>query len=213
MERFSSFVDQFSDGQQRQRSDTSSVPANDLIDGVAGFRSLLEEFRGTTLRSGIYRFMDAELFAAATAFVCDAYPAWTDHTAPFGCDWLGRIFAVDGSGRTGADGEPCVLLLDPGTGDILKVPATVSQFHDQVLLFDREVALEESLWKAWSIGGVALDYDQVVGLRTPCFLGGELILDNLDIQRALVYWGLAGQLIAQTRHLREGTQIKSVVVE
>ena len=205
MERFAPFAGHFSSGKDLQRqSATRSVPADGLIDGVPGFRSLMDTFRGLTLDGGIYRLLNCELFDAATGFI---------RAAPFGCDWLGRIFAVDGSGRTGTDGEPCVLLLDPGTRDILQVPATVTEFHNQVLLVDREIALEESLWKAWLAGGHTLEYDQLAGLRIPCFLGGQLILNNLEIQPAVVYWGLAGQLIAQTLQLREGTQIKDVEIK
>ena len=157
--------------------------------------------------------MDSELFAAANEFVRDAFPAWSDTAAPFSCDWLGRLFAVDGSGRTGANGEACVLLLDPGTGDILRVPATVTEFHNQVLLTDRETALEKSLWIAWSSQNRALEFNEVAELSVPGFLGGQLVPANLEIQSAVVYWGLSGQLIARTRDLSDGTPITSVQIE
>jgi len=214
VERFSTFVEHFSGREERgSQPNEEPIPANGLIDGVTGLRRLLDAFQGRLLDGGIYRFMDSTLFEAANEFVRDAFPAWSDHAAPFSCDWLGRVFAIDGSGRTGADAERGVLLLDPGTGDILRVPASVTEFHNQLLLTDRETALEESLWTAWSSQNRALEFDEVAGLRVPSFLGGQLVLDNLEIQSAVVYWGLAGQLIARTRHLPEGTPITGVQIE
>ncbi|MGA8634304.1 MAG: hypothetical protein WB805_05535, partial [Candidatus Dormiibacterota bacterium] len=168
VERFGTFVEHYSRGEKSVAgSNEEPIPANSLIDGVTGFRQLLHEFHGRVLDGGIYRLLDSTLFAAANEFVRDAFPAWSDSAAPFSCDWLGRVFAVDGSGRTGANGEACVLLLDPGTGDILKVPATVTEFHNQVLLTDREAALEESLWIAWSSQNRALEFNEVAGLSVP----------------------------------------------
>jgi hypothetical protein len=214
VERFVAFVEHFSRGEKsRPRPNEEPIPANSLIDGVTGFRQLLDEFQGRVLDSGIYRLMDSTLSEAANEFVRDAFPAWSDSAAPFSCDWLGRVFAVDGSGRKGANGEACVLLLDPGTGDILRVPATVTEFHNQVLLTDRETALEESLWTMWSSQNRALEFHEVAGLTVPSFLGGQLVPDNLEIQSAVVYWGLSGQLIARTRALPEGTPITSVQIE
>jgi hypothetical protein len=214
MERFSTFVEHFADTEESgSPANEGRIPANGLIDGVTGLRQLLDAFQGKRLDGGIYRFMDSKLFEAASEFVRDAFPAWSDHAAPFSCDWLGRVFAIDGTSRTGADAERCVLLLDPGTGDILRVPAGVTEFHNQLLLTDRETALEESLWTTWSSQNRALEFDEVVGLRVPSFLGGQLVLDNLEIQSAVVYWGLAGQLIARTRQLPEGTPLTGVQIE
>lgn len=154
------------------------------------------------------------MFNAAVEFVETAFPAWKGHVAPFGCDWMGRIFAIDGSGRTGSAGERSASLLDPATRDLLQVPATVTEFHNVILVEEGDLAYEETLWTAWlSEHPRGLDYSEVAGWRIPAFLGGELTLENLEIQPASVYWGIAGQLIAKAFGLEPGQRIAGVKID
>lgn len=186
----------------------------DLIGQVEGLSALMAEMSGRVLNDGVYRLFDQALADAADGFVAHAFPAWYGRLAPFGCDWMGRIYAVDGSDRRTADGELCPSLLDPATRDLLRVPASVTDFHNTILVDDLETAAEKTLWEAWR--GTAhrdLGYGEVVGWNKPGYLGGSLVLSNLEVQPAGVYWELSGQLIAQTFKLKPGTQIKSVSIE
>lgn len=63
---------------------------------------------------------------------------------------LGRQFAVD-AGRI-ESGHPQVLLLEPGTGEVLEIPLTFSRFHDEELIDYADTALAEEFFDAWSVG-------------------------------------------------------------
>jgi hypothetical protein len=212
-DRFQSFIASFVSDSPGMPT-VAMMPSLELIDEVPGFRDLIAGCAGRVLKLGAYRLFDKTLFAATAEFVELAFPAWQGRLAPFGCDWMGRIFAVDGSGRTGSGGERCVILLDPATRDLLQVPATVTEFHNEILVDEGELAYEESLWASWlSEHATRLDYSDVVGWRAPAFLGGELALANLEIQPALVYWSLSAQLIAQTFKLSPGERVERVDIE
>jgi hypothetical protein len=188
------------------------VLANPLIDANPDFRVLLDDLGGRPLNLGIYRLFEQRLFDAARAFVASAFPAWHSKLVPFACDWMGRIYALDGSGRTVND-ETSLCLLDPATRDLLDVPTSVSGFHDELLVSEPELPLEEALWRTWlSERPRGLSYQEIAGWRRPAFLGGQLVVDNLEVQPAPVYWELSGQLIAQTFKLQPGARIGSVEI-
>jgi hypothetical protein len=191
-----------------------STRNRELIGEIPDLDDLMSEFGGRLLNGGIYRLLDDGLAEAADGFVAHAFPAWHGRLAPFGCDWMGRIYAVDGSGRRAENGERCASLLDPATRDLLQVPASVTDFHNTVLVDELEVAAEEHLWAEWRASASRdITYEEVVGWNKPAFLGGSLELANLDVQLARVYWELSGQLIAQAFKLKPGTPIKSVSIE
>ncbi len=185
-----------------------------LIREVPGLTALMEEFAGQVLNGGIYRLFDEELAEAADRFVAYAFPAWRGELDPFGCDWMGRIYGVDGSDRRAPDGERCALLLDPATRDLLQVPASVTEFHNSILIHDAELALEQTLWNTWHRSNAeGLGYRDLAGRKVLDFLGGSLELGNLQTEPATVYWELSGQMIAQAFKLKQGTPIKSVTIE
>lgn len=186
----------------------------ELIRQIPGFSELIGQYAGKPLSGGIYRLLDDPLVEAAETFVSYAFPVWVGNVAPFGCDWMGRIYAVDGSKRRAPNGEHCAMLLDPATRDLLRVPASVTDFHNEMLISDAETALEQDLWTDWRRAtGRPLMNSEVVGWKKPGFLGGELTLANLEIQPAVVYWDLSGQLIAQAFKLKTGTPVRSVKIE
>ena len=131
---------------------------------------------------------------------------------PFGYDWLGSQFALD-SGRT-EDGEPLVLILEPGTGEALQVPQSFAAFHEQLDDF-REPALSAGFFAAWvqaNPGQMPLGRDECIGYRLPLFLGGKDTVDNLEVIDLEVYWSFCGQLRQGTRHLPPGTSIGQVSI-
>ena len=188
------------------------LPPNALLDERPDFRALLDDMGGQALNRGIYRLLEGRLFSVASQFVATAFPAWPGRLVPFGCDWMGRIYAVDGSDRR-VNGERSLCLLDPATRDLLDVPTTILEFHNDMLVKEPELPLEETLWRSWlSTHPGGLSYVQLAGWRRPGFLGGELALENLEIQPASVYWDLAGQMIAQVFKLPPGTHIREVTI-
>jgi hypothetical protein len=211
MDRYDPFKRAFEASGSSPSPAVARVLSATLLKAVPDFTNVIIGLAGKVLNGGLYRLFDDTLFEAAEAFIDEAYPAWKDHLGPFGCDWMGRIYAVDGSKRRDANGQLCAVLLDPATRDLLKVPASVGDFHNLVAVSDPNLAFESDLWTIWrQQSGRDLEYGEVAGWKVPAFLGGQLDLANLEVQLIRVYWGIASQLIAQTFKLREGTPIRSV---
>jgi len=214
MDGFQTFRSQFKPTGQASPTATTSYRDRELIRMVPGLSDLIAELGGKVLNDGAYRLLDDQLAEAAEDFIAEAMPVQKGIRAPFGCDWMGRIYAVDGSKRRAPNGELCACLLDPATRDLLSVPGSVADFHNSILVEEPDVAYEEPLWHQWrERNKEPLAFSDVVGWKTPAFLGGSLEVSNLEVQPACVYWPLAGQLIAQAFNLKPGTPIRSVTIE
>ncbi len=48
---------------------------------------------------------------------------------------------------------------------------------------------------------------ECVGYRKPLFLGGQDVIDNLEISDMEVYWSLCGQLLGRVRNLPNGARV------
>lgn len=175
-----------------------------------GYAELAGRFAGCSFENGIYRLHDAETGPRGRAWIAESFPMFASRACPFAYDWLGRQFAVD-SGRLEGD-EPLVLLLEPGTGEVLEIPFSFPVFHEQLDEL-REPALAESFFASWvkvNPSLLPLRATQCVGYKVPLFLGGKDTLENLEVIDLEVYWSMSGQLRQGTRSLRQGTSIGSV---
>lgn len=162
------------------------------VDGYSDFAS---EFGGASFDGGLYRIHDSRTGTTALGLIADAFPEFAKRSCPFGYDWLGRQFAID-SDRVVA-GQPQVLLFEPGTGEVLEVPCSFSTFHEFELVESPDAALAADFFKAWSNANphaMPLLRDQCVGYQRPLFLGGQDLVENLELSDIEVYWSLCGQL-------------------
>ncbi|HET7489885.1 MAG TPA: T6SS immunity protein Tdi1 domain-containing protein [Acidimicrobiales bacterium] len=172
---------------------------------------LYAELAGASFGGGLYRVHTPETGRRWTAVVEAAFPSMAGRIACFGSDWLGRQFALDRERRRGK--YHLVLLLEPGTGDALEIPATVSSLHTDELVNQADAALALDFYADWreATGDEDfLDPDECVGYDVPPFLGGSDDLDNLtriDMER---YWSVAGQLLQGTAELPPGATIGDV---
>lgn len=127
----------------------------------------------------------------------DEWPEMQQRLVVFGCDWLGRQFALDRH-RFGESGA-LVSILEPGTGDLLEVPATFSEFINNVLVDDHEAASATSAFERWTAAGrLAPEHHECVGYEVPLFLGGSDTLDNMSLTDMEVYLDVCGQLFARS---------------
>jgi hypothetical protein len=62
--------------------------------------------------------------------ISDAFSDYAQRACPFGYDWLGRQFALDSSRVE--NGESLVLLMEPGTAEVLEIPLSFAAFHEQL---------------------------------------------------------------------------------
>lgn len=136
----------------------------------------------------------------------------TTDIRPFAFDWLGRQFGFDAAVAEDARFRS-VLLVEPGTGEILTIPATFDEFHDSTLHEYEDAALASGFFLEWvNECGPTLPVsdDYCVGYRVPLFLGGADAVTSLELTDMSVYWGVTGQLWLATRAMQPGTGLGRV---
>jgi Domain of unknown function (DUF1851) len=178
-----------------------------------GYGDFSQRFAGRSFELGLYRFHDSESGPRGADLLRNAFPEFANRACPFGYDWLGRQFALDADRRE--EGEPLVLLLEPGTGEALEIPLPFRAFHDQLGEL-REPALAAPFFAEWSEKNptsMPLKRDVCVGYRVPLFLGGTDTVENLEVADLDVYWSLTADLLASTRDQPPGTKITGVSIE
>jgi hypothetical protein len=167
-----------------------------FVSSVAGWSELIAQFGGDSFKRGMYRVIRATDLADWSARVFLAFPAFNGRITCFGYDWLGRAFAVDT--RRLEQGQPGVVMFEPGMGEALEIPSNIHTFHENELIDHGDAALADDFHERWlTHGGVEPGYTQCVGYRKPLFLGGEDELENLELSDLDVYWHLMAQLIAK----------------
>ena len=160
---------------------------------------------------GAYRLHRSEDIDRFTALASSAFPAFSKRISCFGSSWLGCQFATD-EARV-VRGERQILLLEPGTGEALEIPAGLSTFHTGELLAQPDAVAAFSFFRRWlSEKGVVPRYDECIGYRKPLFLGGEDETTNLELTDFEVYWHLSAQILEKVRGLPVGTRINKISI-
>ncbi|MBM6403443.1 DUF1851 domain-containing protein [Phycicoccus sp. CSK15P-2] len=178
------------------------------VDGTVG--AWLDAAGGRTFGDGLYRVHTRASARSSDALVRAGFPEFAGRLTCFGYDWLGRQFATDAA--RGSDGDPEVMLFEPGTGEALEIPVPFSRFHDEELVDYTEEALARTFFDQWRhSGGSVPTVAECVGYKRPLFLGGQDVVANVELSDLDVYWTIMGQLRRQVRGLPEGTPITEVV--
>lgn len=158
---------------------------------------------------GAYRLHRPEDIARFTRLAEKAFPDFAGRIECFGADWLGRQFATDT--RRQVNGITQVLMLEPGTGEALEIPADQAGFHKAVLVDQAEAAVAYSFFSGWlDSGGSRPNYSQCVGYRLPLYLGGADDVTNLELTDLDVYWTISAQILSKVRGLPIGTPIGNI---
>lgn len=184
---------------------------HERLAAVEGYGDFAAEFAGATFDGGLYRVHDDRSGAQALALIAETFPEFSGRACPVGYDWLGRQVAVDAG--CVFDGKPHVLILEPGAGEALEVPLPFVDFHDEELIEYADAALAAGFFERWSAANgelLPLGRDQCVGYRVPLFLGGQDVLENLELVDMEVYWSICGQLRRGALSLAPGTSINEV---
>lgn len=172
---------------------------------------IFAELGGTSFGNGLYRVNNAAEAVDATGEANEFFGEHRGRFQCFGTDWLGRRFAVD---RDRIDGnQHLVAMLEPGTGEVLEVPATARTFHEEELIAYGEAALASGFYEAWrnhASDRVPLRSDECVGYEVPLFLGGTDAVANLARQDLSVYWSICAQLRAETLTLPLGSTVSEL---
>ncbi len=178
---------------------------DDRLGSVVGYDELMAVAAGSSFDNGIYRLHSRESAATGQAAAVAAFPSLEGRGAVFAYDWLGRQFALDFARLSGD--QPMVLMLEPGTGEALEVPATFVDFHDTELTEFADSALASEFFATWSAAHadeVPLAHSDCVGYLVPLFLGGEDAVENLEVVEFDDYWSVLSQILQQARDDSDG---------
>ena len=195
-------------------TDTSrEVPfLHELEDGAAGLMAFCSTHAGCSFERGLYRIHSAVDMPIWTKLVTEAFPVFRKRVFCFSYDWLGRHFALDLLRKE--RGQYLILMMDPGTGEALEIPADFNTFHQHELVQFRNEALAVDFFRAWLASyGPTPSSSECVGYKKPLFLGGRDDVDNLELIDMEVYWSLSSQLLQKIQGLPEGTPINDLRLE
>lgn len=174
-------------------------------------RELLTQYGGKSFNKGVYRIIALNDVAYWNDLVLSAFPSFSGRITCFAVDWLGRVFAIDTERLE--DMRPGVVMLEPGTADVLEIPCNIESFHESELIQYGEEALAASFFQQWiASGGVPPSFTQCIGYKKLLFLGGSDTVDNLEVSDLDVYWTISSQLIQKTRGLPPGAVIETVTI-
>ncbi|MEY3172302.1 MAG: hypothetical protein RLZZ436_215 [Planctomycetota bacterium] len=193
-----------------QTAVTTTQGISDEIEaGAHGIRNFLKIHSSQTFANGLYRIMKLEEMTTWTTIASDAFPEFRGHILCFSSDWLGRIFAVNQTRKVA--GQYQILMLELGTGMALDIPVTFEDFHNAELVDFANEALAAQFYRDWlKHGGAPPGFGECVGYKTPLFLGGKDVIENLEVIDMHVYWTLTAQLLTKTRSLPDGTKISEI---
>ena len=159
-------------------------------DAVEDPEAFLQSFSGETFKKGLYRIHNINDIEKWTKIVEEAFPKYKGTIIVFGYDWLGRQFAENiHTGKT--------LLFEPGTGEVLNIPADFIMLHDEEIADYSADSLASDFFEEWygSDAGCDIPHEKCVGYKVPLFLNGEDNISNLELSDMEVYWGMMGDLI------------------
>lgn len=206
---FSSFSKEF----RTSSSEGQSIISDEikrLLRNSIGTVEFLQNYAGSTFNDGLYRIHKVEEIDKWNAIVGNAFPKLSGFIMCFAYDWLGRHFALDF--RRSKNGEPLIIMLEPGIGDVFEIPMTFIMFHENELIEHQDAALAIDFFNNWKQKNKEkLINSQCVGYKVPLFLGGKDTLENLEVSDMELYWNICRQLLNKVRNLPNGTPIRITI--
>jgi hypothetical protein len=178
---------------------------------VAGYTDFMSKYSGQSVAGGLYRVHELEKIEIWNEILFEYFAAFRGRFSCFGFDWLGRQFALDKQRLL--EGEPAVLMFEPGMGEVFEIPATFASFHNDEIINYHKEALASDFFEDWSrLHKAPLGHTECAGYKVPLFFGGQDNVENLELIDMEVYWVLIGQLLDQTREMPPGTRIGNISI-
>jgi hypothetical protein len=178
-----------------------------------GLCDFMSAYAGCSFNRGLYRVHACDRIETWNRTVLAAFPAFQGRGFVFSYDWLGRHFALDLQRHV--SGSCQLLMFEPGMDQVLEIPATFAEFHNEELVKNPEGALAADFYTTTWLpsGGAVPDLTQCIAYKKPPFLGGADDSTNLELSDMDVYWSLCGQLLTQVRKLPDGTRVNDVRIQ
>lgn len=185
-----------------------SPPANvEPLRQVPGLAELVTLGAGCSFGSGVLRVFTDDEARRAQSLVNAMFPEWAARIRPFAQDWLGRQYVLDL--RRGG----MLLLMEPGSGGVYELDEKIPELFDQLMVDEPDTFLALDLFSAWrEAHPEAIPVGKCVGFKTPLFLGGDGVVDNLEVTDEEVYWSIHGQLWGKVKDLPPGASIGGVQI-
>ena len=164
---------------------------NTTYDKATDYTDFFEKMKGATLLKGMYRFFSGEEERKKwEKIVFEAFPDYRDYAKIFAFDWLGRIFASDYK-------DEKIMIMEPGTGEVLSAPMSIEEFHDNIIPENPQDSLAADFFNEWyeKNNHYVLKHNECAGYKVPLFLNGDDALDNLEVSDMEVYWGIMAPLM------------------
>lgn len=185
----------------------SEISSSNIKNPVKGFIEFMSSLEGKSLNKGLYRLHKVDNIKKWNSIIIQAFPEFKGRITCFSFDWLGRQFALD-SGRI-ENGQPQILMFEPGTSEVLEIPCDFIQFHEEEIPNYHEACLASEFFLQWiSKNPNGIKDNECVGYKVMLFLGGEDTIENLEKSDLEVYWEICSQLIQKAKALPEGSEIK-----
>ncbi len=149
--------------------------------------SSMEEFckslNGKSFLNGMYRLFKTDDIEKWTVITEQSFPLYKGRISVFGYDWLGRIFGLNKESGT-------VLLFEPGTDEVLDIPASFEDFHNVEIVDYNQDSLASDFFNEWFLKNnkYELKNSECAGYKVPLFLNGDDVLENLEVSDMEVYW-------------------------
>lgn len=88
-------------------------------------------------------------------------------------------------------------MLEPGTGDVLSIPVSFEDFHNEEIVEYHEDCLASSFFEKWYSKNncYKLNRNECASYIIPLFLSGKDTVDNLEVSDMEVYWEIMMPLI------------------
>ena len=146
-------------------------------------KDFLNSMNGMSFFNGMYRIFKNDDIDKWNNIVGQSFPRYKGRFDVFGYDWLGRVFALNKESKT-------VLLFEPGTGEVLDIPASFEDFHNIEIVDYHEDSLASNFFENWysCYNNYKLKMNECAGYKIPLFLNGDDIVDNLEVSDMEVYW-------------------------
>jgi hypothetical protein len=174
-----------------------SISQNSILStSNEAINNLLKKFGGKSFNKGIYRLFASSDIVKWNEIVTNMFPSFRNKIMVFGYDWLGRIFAATYKNVPKKNEQ--VILFEPGTGEALEIPCNLLEFHNDEIVTYANACLSQTFFDSWfETNPQILRRDQCVGYGKMLFLGGEDIVENLEIIDMDVYWSICSQVFRQ----------------
>lgn len=107
-----------------------------------------------------------------------------------------------------------IFYLDTATAEIFEVAGDIKEFH--TLLTDQEFVVNHfavNMIGDLMSNGVILEPGKIYSYKKPPVLGGEYVLNNIELIDIEVHFAISGQIHNQVKNLPVGTKISDVTIE